>query len=63
MNTKYNIGDKVLYFGTIGTVSEIKMAGYLIDFEKSKNNFVYESDLTPVPDHMLEDDRGRNRKA
>lgn len=63
MTTKYNIGEKVLYFGVIGTISGIKMGGYTVDFYQTKGQYVYESELTPVPDDMLEDDRGRNRKA
>jgi hypothetical protein len=54
----FNIGDKVIHFGSMGTVSAIKMGGYLVNFPQSKNTFVYESELTSA-ESLLEDDGGK----
>ena len=56
--TKFKRGDKVSYFGAVGTIREPKPGGYIVTFpdfaqKKSERKFVYESDLTAV-----EDDRG-----
>lgn len=55
MSTKFSQGDRVSYNGSVGTVTAVKMGGYLIDFAKSKNQFVYESELSLVSEADSED--------